>query len=145
MFDNEWHFSSSDLCIEHLPSWLVMCALGVAAAGSAQHKPCAGLQVWGCCTFHLQPQLHLSIKAVICWGERHLQTLRHCLKEPQSLPRRCLFSKHYVQQRCHIYQLLQQPNGHRTSSQHMGGGLDQEQTVTGITCQTSRLANRSRQ
>lgn len=103
-----------------------VCTLWLLLALPREHKPCAGCrcvgwQGWGCCTFHLQPQSHLRIKAVICWGERYLQTLRHCLQEPLSLPRRCFFSKHYVQQRCLIYQLLQQPKGHRARSQHMGG------------------------
>lgn len=110
------------------------CWLCPASTNPVLGCSCVGWQGWGCCTFHLQPQLHLRIKGVICWRERYLQTPRRCLNEPLSLPRRCLLSKH-----SHIYQLLQQPNGHKTSSQHMEGVLNQEQTVTGITCQISRL------
>lgn len=115
----------------------MICALGVAAAAAAGSAQRAQTLV----VLNGRPEAaaHSTCSLSSISSERYLQTARHCLNEPLSLPRRCLFSKHYVQQRCHIYQLLQQPNGHKTSSQHMEGVLDQEQTVTGITCQISRL------
>lgn len=128
MFDNAWHFFNSDLCITHLPSWIVMCALSrLLLALPSEYRPCAGLQVcWmaGLRLLHIPPAASVTSQnkvTVICWSEKYLQTLRHCLNKPLFLPRRCLSSKHYVQQPCHIYQLLQQPSGQRARSQHMGG------------------------
>lgn len=66
------------------------CWLCPASTNPVLGCSCVGWHGWGCCTFHLQPQLHLRIKGVVCWRERYLQTPRRCLNEPLSLPRRCL-------------------------------------------------------